>query len=74
MECKIINNIMTKICPKCGHEYFEHSALSRVDDSEICPECGMLESLEAAGWSAAEKEEGMRLAKEMMKKAYLQQY
>lgn len=61
-----MNNIITKICPKCGREYFEHSALSRVNDSEICPECGMLE---AARWSAAEKEEGMRLAREMKRQA-----
>lgn len=64
-----MNNIITKICPKCGCEYFEHPALSRVDDFEICPECGMLEALEVAGWSTAEKEEGMRLAREMMRQA-----
>lgn len=64
-----MNNIITKICPKCGHDYFEHPALSRVDDSEICPECGMLEALDAARWSAAEKEEGMRLARDIMLQA-----
>lgn len=34
----------------------------------------MIEAMGVAGWSAVEKEEGMRLAREMMKKAYLQQY
>ena len=39
-----------KLCPKCGKEYSEHSALSRDDNkTEICPDCGILEALAAAG-------------------------
>ncbi len=43
---------MKRICPKCGREYDEHPAISRVDDkTEICPECGIAEALEAfAKW------------------------
>ena len=37
-----------KVCPKCGNEYTEHPAISRVDnETEICPDCGMVEALEA---------------------------
>ncbi len=35
-------------CPKCGKIYYGYPALSRDDDkTEICPECGLEESLEA---------------------------
>lgn len=34
-------------CPKCGMEFTEYPALSRVDnETEICPECGVREALE----------------------------
>lgn len=37
-----------KVCPRCGKEYSEEPALSRVDnETEICPDCGMAEALEA---------------------------
>ncbi len=37
-------------CPVCGREYSEPSALSRVDnETEICPECGIREALQAVG-------------------------
>ena len=37
-----------RTCPKCGKEYTEYPALSRVDNkTEICPECGTKEALEA---------------------------
>ncbi len=33
-------------CPKCGKEFTEYPALSRVDnETEICPECGVMEAL-----------------------------
>ena len=39
-----------KKCPVCGREYSEPSALSRTDNkTEICPECGIREALQAAG-------------------------
>lgn len=35
-------------CPKCKKEFTEHPALSRVDnETEICPECGVREAIEA---------------------------
>lgn len=39
---------MTKICPLCGTEYEDYPAISRKDNkTEICPECGIKEALEA---------------------------
>lgn len=39
-----------KKCPKCGREYSEHPAISRLDnETEICPDCGTMEALQAAG-------------------------
>lgn len=35
-------------CPKCKKEFTEHPALSREDnETEICPECGVREAVEA---------------------------
>ena len=35
-------------CPKCGREFTEYPALSREDnETEICPECGIAEAVEA---------------------------
>lgn len=37
-----------RICPLCGRAYIEPPALSRKDnETEICPECGMMEALAA---------------------------
>ena len=60
---------ITKICPKCGKGYTERPAISRIDNSEICPECGTLEALNVAGYSEEEKKEGMKLIRESLKKA-----
>ncbi|GEM_PF-6294953 len=39
-----------KICSICKKEYSEPSALSRKDNqTEICPDCGLREALEAFG-------------------------
>ena len=47
-----------KLCPKCGKEYSEHSALSRDDNkTEICPDCGILEALAAAGLPVEKQQE-----------------
>lgn len=36
-----------RVCPRCGKEYDDYPALSRVDnETEICPECGTAEALE----------------------------
>ena len=46
-------SVMRKIfeiqrCPKCNKEFTEYPALSRVDnETEICPECGIREAIEA---------------------------
>lgn len=38
-----------KKCPACGRDYYDPPALSRKDDqTEICPNCGVLEALAAA--------------------------
>lgn len=38
------------ICPICGKAYRDYPALSRVDNmTEICPECGTVQGLEACG-------------------------
>lgn len=35
-------------CPKCGKEFTDYPALSREDNvTEICPECGVREAIEA---------------------------
>lgn len=42
-------------CPKCGNDYEGIPALSRDNDTmEICPRCGFIEALEAAGYSKEE--------------------
>ena len=36
------------VCPLCHKDYSEHPAISRKDNkSEICPQCGIKEALEA---------------------------
>lgn len=45
------------ICPRCGAEYREPPALSRLDNETlICPDCGTREALEALGVDAKEQE------------------
>lgn len=41
------NNKMNK-CPKCGTKYDKALAISRIDESYICPDCGIKEALEVA--------------------------
>lgn len=42
MEIKI------RMCPLCGKTYEDYPAISRTDNkTEICPECGIREALEA---------------------------
>ena len=49
-------------CPKCGKDYDARPALSRADNqTEICPECGMQEAIDAAikaGMLAKQEREG----------------
>lgn len=45
------------VCPKCGKEYTDRPALSRIDNrTSICPDCGTLEALDAIGASEEEKQ------------------
>ena len=46
-----------KICPICGNTYTGHPALSRTDDkTEICPDCGIRQSLQSIGIAPEEQE------------------
>lgn len=50
---------MKKICPKCGRKYDESPAISRDDnETEICPECGMMEALNAFFKNKEDKKNG----------------
>lgn len=52
-------------CPVCGREYSEPSALSRVDnETEICPECGIREALQAAGIDQEKQNEIIQMIRE----------
>ena len=45
------------VCPRCGQSYTGHPALSRVDNETlICPDCGIRESLESIGVKDEERE------------------
>lgn len=44
----IIKIIEIQKCPKCGKEFIGYPAISREDnETEICPECGVKEAMEA---------------------------
>lgn len=45
-----------RICPKCDQSYTERPAISRADNSPICPDCGTREALDAIGVSVEEQE------------------
>lgn len=45
------------VCPKCGITYTGYPALPRVDSkTEVCPECGTREALDAIGMEPAEQD------------------
>ena len=49
-------------CPKCGKPYTGHPAVSRVDNQTlICPDCGILESLESIGVNEVERQEILQI-------------
>lgn len=57
-----------KKCPVCGREYSEPSALSRTDNkTEICPECGIREALQAAGIDQEKQNEIIQMIREKEK-------
>ena len=53
-----MQNNESRTCPICGKTYHEYPSLSRTDDqTEICPDCGTRQDLEAVGISAEKQEE-----------------
>lgn len=52
----------TRTCPLCGASFTEPPALSRTDNmTQICPDCGTREALEAMGVPEKEREEILRI-------------
>ena len=50
-----------RICPFCGKEYKERSALSRRDGrTQICPDCGTREALDSLGVCTDEQDKIIR--------------
>ena len=63
-----MKEIRARTCPACGHNYHGYPALSRQDNrTEICPECGIREALEAAGISPRSRKE---ILVQMIKEQY----
>ena len=57
----------TKVCPLCGRTYTGHPALSRKDDNTpICPDCGTLEALEAAGIPKEKQKKVLEIIREKL--------
>ena len=57
----------TKVCPICGKTYTGHPALSRKDNATpICPDCGTLEALEAAGIPKEKQEKVLEIIHEKL--------
>ena len=51
-----------RLCPLCGNEYTNHPAISREDNNTlICPNCGIRQSLKALGVSEDEMEEFFKI-------------
>lgn len=54
---KKYEKMVTRTCPICGKEYTGVPALSRLDnETPICPDCGIRQSLESIGVQPAERE------------------
>ena len=59
-----------RTCPLCGKEYSDHPALSRKDNqTEICPDCGTMEAMEEAGFTADMKADVMARARKAREEA-----
>ena len=51
-------DIVRRICPKCGGPLTAHPALSRIDNkTEICPDCGLIEALSMIGMDEDDQKE-----------------
>ena len=62
----------TKVCPICGKAYTGHPALSRKDNATpICPDCGTLEALEAAGIPKEKQKKVLEIIREKLGKKKL---
>ena len=58
MGFRKVSEAEARVCPICGKTYTEHPALSRVDNETlICPDCGVVESLESLGIGKEEQEQ-----------------
>lgn len=52
------HQMKSAVCPLCGRAYTGYPAVSRMDSkTEICPDCGIREALDAAGVSDKQKNE-----------------
>ncbi len=62
-----MQNNESRTCPICGKTYHEYPSLSRTDDkTEICPDCGTLEALEAAGIPKEKQEKVLEIIHEKL--------
>jgi len=68
-SCVKENGRQERTCPMCGKTYTEHPALSRKDDkTEICPDCGIKESLDSIGVCKEEQEKILETIHRSMRK------
>ncbi|GEM_PF-5414686 len=56
MNNKHSERLGVEFCPKCGKAISGYPAVSRVDGSPICSDCGTREALESIGACAAEQD------------------
>jgi hypothetical protein len=64
--------LIKRKCPICGAVYEGYPAISRKDNkTEICPDCGTLEALDAMGATQETKDEVLKAIQEAKKGAGL---
>ena len=56
MTKKHSERLLVDLCPKCGKPVSGYPAVSRVDGSPICSDCGTREALESIGVYATEQD------------------
>ena len=62
-----MQNKEQRTCPICGKIYHDHPALSRTDGrTEICPDCGTRQALEAVGIPAEKQEKILEVIHEKL--------
>jgi predicted nucleic-acid-binding Zn-ribbon protein len=63
-----MQNKEQRTCPICGKTYHDHPALSRTDGrTEICPDCGTRQALEAVGIPAEKQEKILEVIHEKLR-------